>query len=106
MALPATKKAASQLEGDEALVYAAVNLEAKPVDVIVREIGISAPRVLAALLILLTKGLVRELPGKPICKAGRKRKDAKRGKVGGRRMIYSGLEVGAPSNISGDMDDN
>jgi DNA processing protein len=61
--VPDSEKIASQLQGDEALVYALVGLEAKPVDVIVREAGLSAPRVLAALLILQTKGLVRELPG-------------------------------------------
>jgi DNA processing protein len=62
-ASPGSEKIAAQLEGDEALVYTAVTLEAKPADAIVREVGISAPRVLAALLILLTRGLVKELPG-------------------------------------------
>ena len=56
-------KAAEQLKGDEALVYEAVGLEAKSSDALVREVGIPAPRVLAALLILQTKGLVRELAG-------------------------------------------
>ena len=56
-------KAASQLQGDEALVYAGVGLEAKSVDVLIREIGLPAPRVLASLLMLLTRGLVRELSG-------------------------------------------
>lgn len=62
-----------QLRGDEALVYEAVGLEAKCSDALVREVGIPAPRVLSALLILQTRGLVRELPGsrfvKPIAPA-------------------------------------
>ncbi len=62
-ASPDSDKAAEQLTGDEALVYEAVGLEAKDTDDIVREVGIPAQRVLAALLILQTKGLVRELPG-------------------------------------------
>jgi len=60
---PDSERAASQLQGDEALVYAAVSLEAKPVDALVHDVGLSAPRVLAALLFLQTKGMVRELPG-------------------------------------------
>jgi DNA processing protein len=56
-------QAASQLQGDEALVYAAVGLEAKAVDDLIREIGLPAPRILSTLLILQTRGMVRELSG-------------------------------------------
>ncbi len=54
---------AAHLDGDEALVYKAVTLDAREADVIVREVGLPAPRILSALLILQTKGLVKELPG-------------------------------------------
>jgi DNA processing protein len=60
---PDSGKAAAGLEGDEALVYPAVGLEAKNVDDLVREVGLSAPRMLSTLLILQTRGLIRELPG-------------------------------------------
>lgn len=56
-------KAGAQLEGDEKLVFAAVGLEAKGVDDLVREVGLPAPRILSTLLILQTRGLIRELPG-------------------------------------------
>jgi DNA processing protein len=54
---------ASRLTGDEAIVYEAVGLEAREADALVREIGIPAARVLSALLVLQTRGLVKELPG-------------------------------------------
>jgi len=57
------EKAADGLRGDEALVYESVTLEAKTVDTIVQEVGLPASRVLSALLMLQTRGLVRELSG-------------------------------------------
>jgi len=54
---------ASRLTGDESVVYEAIGLEAREADALVREIGIPAARVLSALLILQTRGLVKELPG-------------------------------------------
>ena len=53
----------AQLRGDEAVVYGATGLEAKEADALVREVGLPAARVLSALLILQTRGIVRELPG-------------------------------------------
>jgi len=58
-----SENAVAHLEGDEALVYNAIGLEAKDTDVIVRELGIPAHRILSALLLLQMRGLVKELPG-------------------------------------------
>ena len=51
------------LSGDEKLVFDAVGLEARDTDVLVREVGLSASRVLSTLLVLQTRGLIKELPG-------------------------------------------
>jgi DNA processing protein len=52
-----------QLTGDEKVIYEAVGLEAKETDILVREIGLPVQRVLSALLVLQTRGLIKELPG-------------------------------------------
>jgi DNA processing protein len=57
------KDLATNLKGDEALVYKVVNLDAKEADEIVREVGLPAHRVLSSLLVLQTRGVVKELPG-------------------------------------------
>lgn len=54
---------ASNLSADEARVYELTGIEAKNTDVIVQESGLPAQRVLSSLLMLQTKGLIRELPG-------------------------------------------
>lgn len=51
------------LSGDEKIVFDAVGLEARDTDSLLREVGLTAPRVLSALLILQTRGLIKELPG-------------------------------------------
>jgi DNA processing protein len=61
--VPDSGAIAEQLEGDESLVYEVIGLEAKDTDQIVREASLPAPRVLASLLMLRTKGLIRELAG-------------------------------------------
>jgi len=52
-----------QLDGDEALVYESVSLEPVDIDQLVHELGIPAQRLLSAILVLQTRGLVKELPG-------------------------------------------
>jgi len=54
---------AERLEGDEAIVYSLTGLEARDADEITRESGLSSSRILSALLILQTRGLIKELPG-------------------------------------------
>jgi len=58
-----SEEVAANLKGDECEVYGVIGLEAIETDLVVRKVGLPAPRVLSALLILQTKGLVRELPG-------------------------------------------
>lgn len=56
-------KSEVNLQGDEAEIYSFISLSAREINEIVRESGLSAPRVLSALLTLQTKGLIKELPG-------------------------------------------
>jgi len=59
----APPEAAAQLEGDELLIYNETGLEAKDADEITRDVGLPSNRVLSSLLILQTRGLLKELPG-------------------------------------------
>jgi DNA processing protein len=51
------------LAGDEKIVFDVVGLDARDTDDIVRTVGLPARRVLSTLLILQTRGLIKELPG-------------------------------------------